>query len=97
MKIKGPQKTDAPTTRDYPALHAWLQKHDARCQWELDHNKGETNAFKVISFHFPASGHHVLVQVHHRMGWNLYTAFTGNSVSDSLEDAERRLGLEPNP
>ena len=97
------KKTDYPSTRNYPPLHSWLNKHNAQCAWELEHGpftvvtrKGEDServpAFKVSSFLI--CGAEVIVKVYaNRQGWNLYTPHLGNNIPETLTDAEQRLKL----
>lgn len=82
---------DKPYVDNYPPLKAWLDKHEARCNWQLPLSKrGETF---VESWSMP-NGHDFLLTIHaYRRGWNLYTADRRGEIVVTLEDAEERLGL----
>lgn len=85
---------DQPWTANYPALQRWLDAHGARCVAQLP--LGNVRSPQAYLETWMVNGRVFVVQVFaERKGWNIYTAYPGNETTDTLIDAEQRLGLEP--
>lgn len=88
------QDTDKPWIHNYPPLRDWLNKHEARCNWQIPLGDPDRPNAYVESWTFAgATGEVIIVVLANQNGWNLYTPHTGNKIDDSLIDAEHRLGL----
>lgn len=96
---KNPDAADMPYVENYPPLKEWLDKHDARCMWQVpmqcEHERdGAPPTAYVEQYMFPKSNRMAIIFVHaRRMGWDIYVASNDRKVDSTLEDAERRLGL----
>jgi len=105
-KPKEPQgskdTTMEPWVSNYPPLKAWLDKHEARCQWQLPSNPRPNDAAwdwspgsYIEGWRLKGSNAVVILVVHsNKMGWDVFTSVGTNNVGDTLEDAEKRLGLK---
>ena len=79
---------------NYPPLHEWLRKHEARCNWQVPLGGEEPeNPTAFIESWQVGRGELIVVVRANQFGWNIYTALPGNGIAESLADAEVRLGL----
>ncbi len=84
---------DRPYTSNYPALQTWLNRIGARCCEQLPVGSNPDDPAAYVET-WIANGRVFIVHIHSRQqGWEIYTAHEGNSISATLEDAEKRLGL----
>jgi hypothetical protein len=78
---------------NYPPLHDWLRKRDARCNWQVPLG-GESDDPSAFIESWRIGGGEVIIVVRaNQNGWNIYTACPGNGLEESLTDAEVRVGL----
>lgn len=88
-----------PYVSNYPPLQEWLDKHEARCMWQVpmqcEHDRhGEPPTAYVELYEFPKTSRHAIVLIHGRkMGWDIFISSNDHQIKTTLEDAERRLGL----
>ncbi len=92
--------SNSPYVSSYPPLRDWLDKHDARCMWQTPR---EPKPYDVSYDWEPQAyiecwmiaGHQPFILTIHnnKMGWEIYTNGNTPKVSETLADAERRLGL----
>ena len=88
-----------PYVSNYPPLQEWLDKHEARCTFQLpmqcEHDRnGEPPTAYVEQYLFPKTNTLAIVLVHGRkMGWDIFISSNDHEIKSTLEDAERRLGL----
>lgn len=86
-------KTDEmPYVSNYRVLKEFLDKHEARCMWQL--RLGGTSSAPrgyVEMWQFP-NGKQCIITVHSR-GWDIYTPDGTNSTNAAIGDACIRLGL----
>jgi hypothetical protein len=99
-KKKKHDTSEMPYVENYPALKAWLDKHDARCMWQVpmqcehDRNPDQAPTAYVEQWLFPKTRRLAIILVHaHKHGWDIYAAKNDNDVAATLADAEARLGL----
>jgi hypothetical protein len=91
--------SDMPYVENYPPLKAWLDKHDARCMFQVpmqcEHGRdGAPPTAYVEQYLFPRTNRFAVVVVQARkMGWDIYVSSNDPQINTTLEDAERRLGL----
>lgn len=92
---------DRPWTSNYPPLQEWLRKHGARCQWQVPYGNsgmrenGEAVPAAYIECYTIGRGSVIVVVQAKKMGWDVYSALPTNSIPETLADAERRCGLDP--
>lgn len=93
---------NAPWISNYPPLKAWLNKHNARCMWQIGMQPEDSN--QVREYGYPTAyvecwlvGKALAIVIIHdnKMGWEIYTPAGTPLISETLADAERRLGLVP--
>lgn len=94
-----------PYVSNYPPLQEWLDKHEARCMFQVPmqcvHDRGvdengrnEPPTAYVEQYLFPKTNTLAIVLVHGRkMGWDIFISSNDHEIKSTLEDAERRLGL----
>lgn len=82
---------EEPYVDNYPDLRDWLKKHGAKCWWQLEVSGG--NAFVEQWVVGPRSVALIVVVHAKGHGWEIFTACQSNKVSNTLNDAEERLGL----
>lgn len=88
-----------PWVSNYPPLAQWLDKHEARCMWQVPGNERPRDAehdwhpqFYVECY--LVNRHPVIVIVRaDKMGWDIYTAADTPAIDATLLDVERRIGL----
>jgi transposase-like protein len=83
---------DKPYTANYPVLEAWLQKHEAQCNWQLPigdkrNPQGYVESWFSRSWKMPV----VIIVWAKQRGWDIYTAPATNSGEVTLQDAEDRV------
>jgi len=87
---------DKPYVDNYPPLKAWLDRHEARCNWQLPLGGTKDNPTGFVESFMVKDGGEVIVVIHARqLGWNLYTPCHSNGIAATLADADARLRLEP--
>jgi hypothetical protein len=81
------------TRRDQ--LAKWLADRDGRCVWSVlvDTRRGSSSSRPWTLDGWIVNGQVLIVQLHPDGGWEIFTACTSNKISETLADAERRLGL----
>lgn len=91
---------DMPYIENYPPLKEWLDKHDARCIWQVpmqcEHNRHEDQPPTVYieKWFFPKTKRFVVIEVHARkFGWEVYIANDSNDVVKTIAQAETLMGL----
>lgn len=99
-RIPAPRDTsEHPYVENYPPLKEWLDKHEARCIWQVpaQHESERARAyptFYVELWLFPKTNRTAIIIVHsNKGGWDIHTPAGTNRVAETLEDAERRLGI----
>jgi len=100
-----PKKKESTQSRayvaNYPPLAAWLKKHEARCFWQLPLGGEPDDPTSYVEHYMFQKDRNIglaIVVVHRNgMGWEIYTPCTSHQIDDTLEDAEKRLGLEHKP
>jgi hypothetical protein len=81
-----------PWVSNYPPLHEWLQRHGARCMWQLPYGDPEMPAQYIECW--LVNKRLFIVQVYsNQCGWNIYTELADRNTEATLADAEARLGL----
>jgi hypothetical protein len=82
---------------NYKPLHAWLNKHNARCAWQVAVNSAIPNSGYVECW---LIGNKTLIITvsPNRRGWEIFTtASDSNEITSALADIEKRLGLPSDP
>ncbi len=75
-------------------LQEWLDRKQARCLWQIDtsNQEGHTKGSSLTAYMI--NGRVCIVQMFNGgTAWDIYTASPSVRWSDTLIDAERRLGL----
>jgi hypothetical protein len=92
MTDKKDSDKNEPCVENYPMLNDWLEKHRARCNWQMPLGGVKKPAAYVESW--IANGHEFIVRVNaNQTGWEIYTACDSNSAPATLHDAELRLKI----
>lgn len=103
-KTKKPEidTRNRPYVSNYPPLKEWLDKHEARCMWQIpmqcehsyrDDGRDYPTAY-VECWVFPKTHKLAVITIHaERHGWEIYTPGDSPKVVETLADAEKRLGL----
>ncbi len=98
-KTKTVDTSNHPYVSNYPPLREWLDKHDARCMWQVPANEKPRDADyglvpqAYIECWIVGRRPCIIIVRGDKMGWELYTDADTPRIDDSLADAERRLGL----
>jgi hypothetical protein len=91
-----------PYVDNYPQLKQWLDKHEAACMWQAPREERPRRAGcdwspRAYIECWLVGGRPLIIVVYaNKMGWEVYTSANSVSISDTLNDAENRLGL-PEP
>lgn len=93
------ENENKPWVSNYPPLQAWLKKHDARCLWQrpMQNDPQEESDWAPTAYIecWQIALRPFIIVVHaNKGGWDLYTACESMKISETLEDAEKRLGLK---
>ncbi len=81
---------DKPYVANYPPLAEWLEKIEARCDWQLPLGTALVEGWRTLR------GSTFILVVHaDKKGWEIFTALDDNKIDATLLDAEKRLGLVP--
>jgi hypothetical protein len=81
-----------PWVSNYPPLREWLDKVNATCIEQ--HPIGPLSKPIAYLERWLVRGRVIIVEVRSDLnGWNIYTAAETNKISDTLLDAEVRLGM----
>jgi hypothetical protein len=91
-----------PFVSNYPPLKEWLDKHEARCMWQIpSHPRDEGDLDWYPQYYIEGwlvKKRIVVLQIYsNKMGWNIFTDCGSNKVDDALADAEQRLNIVENP
>lgn len=87
---------DQPWIENYPPLRDWIRKHEMRCVHQIPFGgtKAAPEAY-LEAWQAPNCAVMVWMVVRsNKHGWDLMTGVSTNSVTETLEDAERRMGLK---
>lgn len=85
---------EVPMLENYPPLKAWLDKHSARCQWQVDRNE-EIRSHDVRIEQWLVDGAIVIIILRAcQRGWDIFTACPSLSIEATFLDAEKRIGIE---
>jgi len=88
-----------PWVSNYPPLREWLNKHDARCMWQVPSQERPNEADydwvpqAYIECWIVGRRPCIIVVRGDKMGWEIYTDGDTHRIDETLLDAERRLGL----
>lgn len=103
MATKKKVKSDngnKPWVDNYPPLRDWLNKHEARCMWQIPLNERPSDAEHdwapqaYVECYLISGRRLVIVVVHaNKGGWDIYTDANTNKIAETLADAEQRLGI----
>lgn len=75
-------------------LQEWLERRQARCVWQIDTSKMEGFTAGSSLTAYIVNGRFLIVQMFNGgQAWDIYTGTPSLKWSDTLIDAERRLGL----
>jgi hypothetical protein len=86
--------SDRPFVDNYPELANWLRERNARCMWQLPRGNVDDPVEYVECWLIGTRL--AIVTVHRdRGGWDVYTSADTPKIDQTLEDADRRLGLLP--
>lgn len=104
-KILGAANDDnsnKPYVSNYPVLQAWLEKHNARCMWQVPREPkpddvGYDWAPQAYIECWMVRRPIIIVIYSNKMGWEMYSALDSAKYADTFEDAEKRLGIVPTP
>lgn len=88
---------EKPYVANYPPLAAWLKKHEARCMWQVPMGGTFDTATAYVEGWMFGGRIAILVVHANGMGWDVFTSGSDSRIKETLEDAEKRLGLEPDP
>ncbi len=105
-----PKKKAGTTTKDtsnhpyvsnYPPLRAWLDKHDARCMWQVPSQAPPSDPDEAygwvpqayIECWIVGKRPCIILVRGNKMGWEIYTDGNTIKIDETLADAERRLGI----
>jgi hypothetical protein len=86
-KIDTSQK---PYVENYPALHEWLQKLEARCDWQLPIGPAKEPHAYVEQWSSHSCRPFVVIIYANNNGWNVFTDCADGRVDATLRDAEVR-------
>jgi len=89
---------------NYPPLKDWLNKHEARCMWQLPMQQPNSSTGEY-EYDFGPTAYvecwlvyrrPVIIVVHaNKNGWEIYSALDDLKISATLADVERRVGFTP--
>lgn len=88
-----------PWVENYPALKEWLNKIGARCLEQVPGPKmakSKDPTFYIEKWICGAREFYVEVRAN-QLGWNVYTGCASGLITDTLRDAEQRIGFTPPP
>jgi hypothetical protein len=81
---------DEPWISNYPPLHDWLMKNEARCDWQLRYGKGR-QGFMLECWRLPGSMPFIVQVFTQSMGWDVFTPSGDRSVDATLADLAERI------
>lgn len=87
---------DVPMLENYPPLKEWLDKHDARCVWQIDRENASYQHDVRVEQWIVNGATVIIVLCAAKRGFDVYTACPALSIEASLLDAEKRVGLGEN-
>lgn len=90
--------TNKPWVDNYPVLQDWLRAIEARCFSQIRTGGDEENPTGYLeTYLLPGNVRPFIVEVRaNKMGWEIYTPCGSITTWETLEDANRRLGLPEN-
>lgn len=84
----------SPEVSDYPPLHDWLNKHDARCIWYVsDWERGVKKPLRHVEAWLVRGALVLVVLYAERRGWHVYTEANTTNIVAVFADIERRIGV----
>lgn len=86
---------DQPWISNYPPLKAWLDKIGAMCGQQVPLGDPEEPRAYFELWSVTGGKSFMLIVFANRNGWEIYTPVYTNKVAETLADAEKRLGIEP--
>ena len=98
MPPKKKDNSNKPWVGNYPPLQQWLDKHDARCLWQIPSSPPDDGDIDwAPQFYVEAwsIGRRIFILTvySNKMGWYLFTDCDSPRIDESLADAEQRLGI----
>lgn len=85
---------DKPWISNYPPLQAWLNEHDARCDWQIPYGNKNKPAMYVEQWRTRGGREFIITVMANQGGWNVYSPCDSNSIVETLADLEARLGMK---
>lgn len=98
-KTKTVDTSNHPYVSNYPPLREWLDKHDARCMWQVPSQEKPSDAEydwvpqAYIECWIVGQRQCIIIVRGNKMGWEIYTDGNTPRIVETLADAERRLGI----
>ena len=78
---------DQPWIVNYPELHGWLEKYQARCDWQLTVGDDRHASMWRIKGSMPF----IIVVLAGRRGWNIYTPPATDQSAEIFRDTTGRI------
>jgi hypothetical protein len=77
-----------PGVENNPPLRDWLNKHNAKCIWQHWDSAHSIEGWTI-------AGNLFIINIYSdNRGWDIYTGQASIDVTDTLKDAEKRLGIQ---
>lgn len=102
MRSKSKSTRDKPWVSNYPPLQEWLDKVEAKCQWQIpmqpkptadDDYEPDWAPTAYVECWAVGKGTVIIIVRAEQHGWEIYSALDSNSVQESLADVEKRCGV----
>jgi hypothetical protein len=90
------KQSSKPYVSNYPDLQAFLDRANARCNWQLRLGGTEDEPTGYVEQWMFAGGKVAVIVIHaNGNGWDIFTSADRPEIAATLEDAAVRLGVAP--
>lgn len=86
---RSPDQSKKPFVENYPPLKAWLDRNQAKCQFQQPYGKHMIEGWLVAEVMV------VIIVYADRGGWDLFTPCQDTNIEATLRDAAARTGGVP--
>lgn len=94
MKSKMDPK-DRPYVENYPPLKEWLDKNNARCDWQSPVGPEKDPVAYVEQWYINGKSAFLVTIRSNQMGWEIFTSGNDVRIPQTLKDAEERIARRP--